>query len=213
MAKTTQVLVHEFSGQVLHLQQVHNETLKRLRAIHEDYKALSLPAIDKRGISDLVNHTDSFIRTRLEMLIGELPTIGPFQVKRSAILDTIEMPNYSHITRQVQELKQYWNQKHTRENILNNFLVKDDTIEIDSKALTAALDANRIYASTSKELKVYDALKTILEAYKNLDAITGECLSGSGGLRSFKPECYLMRNDNNELLVNPDFYQKLIHNF
>lgn len=196
---------------------VHNETLTRLTRIYEHYKKLDLQDIDTNELKHLVHHTDNFVRSKVEQLVGDAPSFGGFKMKKQDFINSLELPDYRNISTEVFALKDYWKKQDVDGLILNNFLVVGNAVVLDEERLHDQIDSKRIYAITEREIEVYQALNNFLTGYNELDAVTqkylGTTLSGWKGRNPFLPfistEAVFDAANDSRPVIKIDFFNTL----
>lgn len=201
---------------VKQITKLHTETLTRLNQIHDEYKKLALSPINTVELKHLIHHTDNLIKSKCEELIGELPSYGGLKVKKEALMDSLELPNYSAITAKVRELREFWNKNEGNPLILDRFEMQSGQVVLNEASLTVFIDSKRLYAVTEREKEVFTAMKNFLDAYNALDDVAKKYMGGAlkdrYGRNPFLPFIYteaVFDNDNGKPAIKIDLYNTL----
>lgn len=149
------------------------------QAILNEWKKLEISDITTDEIIDLIlnNNAVDFLKDRVESLISKTPSYGGFALKKSAIVDQLEIGDPTLFYNAVATAHQH-SLKYGLST--NSIVFKEGVFSVDKTELKLLEESFKVYTRNDEEEKCFAAYKKIVEG---LNEMNDFCKTNGGDIR------------------------------
>jgi hypothetical protein len=215
MKNTEKVKAFENSGMISHLTMIYKNIGDRLNALYNAYKEQKAlkPLENTSELRNLTGNPDSFIKRQYMDLVGSVPSYAGIQMKQEKFIETLDLPDFSKIINCVTTFHEYLEIREVKPytqhaDVLGCFILQGDKIVLNQDELERRLDPFRIFAITGTQQKVFAALNTLVNAYRDLDTLLRKETKMAEGIKSQPHNFYT--TDHTGIVTNQTFYENIL---
>lgn len=210
--KQKKTFLVEDSAAIEKINQNAQSVASLVKLIIDQYNALDIDEFKIEELHALVENPDGFIKQKCFALVEETPKIGGLSMRREAILDQLELPDYSALKRTIDSLKKYLKTQERNLSMLGMFDFQDGKVVIKNDQLRVHIEAHRKYTANEKEENFAALYSNYINAYNNLSAFLKDKGFAPDGLKGFKPE-HVVNYDSatGDAVFSPGFFYRLFN--
>lgn len=178
----------------------------------EQYNALGIDDFQIDDLQSLVENPDGFIREKCFAMVTDIPKINGLSLRREAILDQLELPNYSSLKRTIDSLKAYLKSQDRNLAFLGMFDYQDGRVIAKDDQLRAIIESNRKYTQNDTEESFAVLYNNYLKTYNELSGFLKDKGFAPDGLKGFQPDLIVKHDsDTGEAVFSTGFFYRIFN--
>jgi hypothetical protein len=145
--------------------------VKLLQQVVDAYNELGIGQLQNDEWEELLDGTQPFLNGKFLAMV-ERPVGGPFKMKDSALLASLELPDTTALKAAITKLQEA-KQKQNGNGELYALTIEGDTVGFSQKWLDNQVEANCTYAVSDREKQILTVCQNVKTALEGLEEING----------------------------------------
>lgn len=185
---------------------IFENTKKELQKIITDIKGLELNiTIENNDLDKLINSPKMFF---CDKIVNENIKVNGIELNKEKIFDLMQIPeDINNIIEYITRLKNnvIAEKQHLYiENLNNDFIIENETINISEHTLSELKETHSIYLDNENQIKIFNLLTEIKEKIKAIKEIDPRCYN----IENLFDDYYKIMG-NNDFLIDIDYIKRL----